>query len=100
MNETGIEYDKLKCYIDTQAPDVNRQAKAPWISMDTWKLIDSRTAKSKDHSFAPGKRQQLSRCMKRALNRDRKQGTQQAGKDIKHKLQAGHLMKSRPTNCN
>jgi hypothetical protein len=59
--------------------------------MDTWKLIDSRTAKSKAHSFAPGEWQRLSRRIKRALNRDRKQQTQQAGEDIKHKLQAGHL---------
>jgi hypothetical protein len=91
LNEIGIEYNKLKYYIDIQAPDINRQAKALWISMDTWKLIDSRTAKSKAHSFAPGERQQLSRRIKRALNRDRKQRTKQAGEDIEHKLQEGHL---------
>jgi hypothetical protein len=50
-----------------QAPEVERQAKSPWISNETWKLIDARASKSKSRSFQPGEQKRLSRCIKRAL---------------------------------
>jgi hypothetical protein len=86
-----MEYDKLKCYIEIQAPNVNRQAKAPWISSATWKLIDARMSKNKNRSFLPGERQRLTRRIKRAINRDRKQRTVNAGEAIEQNLQAGRL---------
>jgi hypothetical protein len=72
QTDTEMEYDKLKRYIEIQAPDVKRQAKAPWIQADTWKLIDTRTSKNKNRSFMPGERQRLTRRIKRAVERDRK----------------------------
>jgi hypothetical protein len=51
------EYNKLKSCIEIQAPEVNRQAKAPWISTETWKLIDAWASKSKSHSYQPGKQE-------------------------------------------
>jgi exonuclease III len=60
QSETETEYDKLKRLITIQAPNTDRQAKAPWISETTWKLIDTRTSKNKIRSFLPGERQRLS----------------------------------------
>jgi hypothetical protein len=54
-NTIEDEYDKLKSCIEIQVPKVNRQAKAPWISTETWKLIDARASKSKSRSYQPGK---------------------------------------------
>jgi hypothetical protein len=86
-----MEYDKLKRYIAIQAPDVDRQTKTPWISADTWKLIDIRTSKNKHRSFLTNERQRLTRRIKRAINRDRKQRTNKAGEEIEQHLQAGRL---------
>jgi hypothetical protein len=47
----NTEYDKLKQCIQAQAPEIERQAKAPWITTETWKLIDARASKSKSLSF-------------------------------------------------
>jgi hypothetical protein len=66
-NDINNEYDKLKQSIQMQAPEVERQAKSPWISNETWKLIDARASKSKSRSFQPGEQKRLSRCIKRAL---------------------------------
>jgi hypothetical protein len=88
---TETEYDTLKTHIELQAPHVDRQAKAPWISAGTWKLIDTRTSKSKNRSFLPGERRRLSRRIKRAINRDRKQRTTEAGEEIEQNLQSGRL---------
>jgi hypothetical protein len=85
------EYDKLKRCIKLQAPHVERQAKASWITNDTWKLIDAQTSKNKNRSFQPGERQRLSRRIKRALQRDCKQRTIKSGDEIEHNLQAGRL---------
>jgi hypothetical protein len=85
------EYPKLKQYIELQAAAVERQAQTPWISSDTWKLIDSRASKSKNRSFHPGKRPCLSRHIKRAIQHDRKQRITKAGDEIEQNLQAGCL---------
>jgi hypothetical protein len=90
-NAIDLEYDKLKQHIQIQAPEVDRQAKQPWISKNTWKLIDKRTSKSKTNSFQPGERQRLARRIKRALNRDRKQRTENAGNAIEQHLKSGRL---------
>jgi hypothetical protein len=87
-----LEYNKLKQYIDTQTiGKIARQAREPWISSNTWKLIDSRASKTKNRSFLPGEQQRLSRRIQRALRRDRKRRTEKAGDDIEQHLQAGRL---------
>jgi exonuclease III len=90
-NATEREYDKIKQCIDIQAPEVERQARAPWISSKTWQMIDSRASKAKSDSFHPGERQRLSRRIKRALQKDRKQRTAIAGNEIEQNLQSGKL---------
>jgi hypothetical protein len=93
-NNIDAEYEKLKRHFQIQTSTVERQAKAPWISDDTWKLIDARASKAKNRSFKPGEQQRLSRRIKRALARDRKQRTITAGKTIEHHLQQGRLQQA------
>jgi hypothetical protein len=90
----NTDYDKLKQHIQIQVPEVDRQAKAPWISAETWKMIDTRTSKSKNRSFRPGEQQRLSRCIKRALHRDRKKRTTDAGDEIELNLKEGRIKKA------
>jgi hypothetical protein len=85
-NTIESEYTNLKQCIEKEASEVERKAKAPRISDSTWKLINSRASKSKCNSFQLGKRQRLSRRIKRALNRDRKQWTIDAGEEIEQHL--------------
>jgi hypothetical protein len=93
-NDINNEYDKLKQSIKIQDPEVERRAKAPWISKETWKLIDARASKSKSQSFKTGEQKRLSRCIERSLNRDRKQRTTDAGNEIKRNLKDGQLKKA------
>jgi flagellar biosynthesis/type III secretory pathway M-ring protein FliF/YscJ len=90
-NTTKYEYDKIKQYIEIQAPKVERQTRAPWISSKTWQMIDSRASKAKRGSFHPGERQRLSRQIKRAPQRDQKERTAIAGNEIEQNLQSGKL---------
>jgi hypothetical protein len=88
---TENEYSKLKQYIESHTSEVERKTRAPWISSDTWRLIDSRASKTKSRSFLPGERQRLSRRIKQALHRDKKQRTIKAGEEIEQNLQSGRL---------
>jgi hypothetical protein len=90
-NTIESKYTNLKQCIEKEASEVECKAKAPWISESTWKLIDSRASKSKCNSFRMGERQRLSRRIKRALNRDRKQRTTDAGEEIEQHLREGRL---------
>jgi hypothetical protein len=90
-NQAEEEYNKLKGHIEMIEPEVTRQTKAPWISEDTWKLIDARTAKAKARSFQPGENHRLSRRIKRALYRDKKARTKTAGESIEQHLRDGRL---------
>jgi hypothetical protein len=51
---TENEYSKLKQYIESHTSEVEQKTRAPWISSDTWRLIDSRASKTKSRSFLPG----------------------------------------------
>jgi hypothetical protein len=88
---TENKYSKLKQYIESHTSEVEWKTRAPWISSDTWKLIDSRASKTKSQSFLPGEQQQLSRRIKQALHRDRKQRTIKAAAEIEQNLQSGWL---------
>jgi hypothetical protein len=90
-NNAELEYSKFKQQIQTQAPEIEKHAKQPWISESTWKLIDARASKSRSNSFRPGEQQHLARRIKRALNRDRKRRIEKAGDAIEHNLQSGRL---------
>jgi hypothetical protein len=72
-------------------PKITRQTKAPWISENTWKLIDAQTAKTKSRSFQPGESHRLSRRIRRALHRDKKARTKAAGESIEQHLKDGRL---------
>jgi hypothetical protein len=90
-NTIENEYNNFKQLVEIEAPDAERAAKAPWISDQTWKLIEARASKSKCRSFQPGERQRLSRRIKRSLTRDRKQRTMNAAEEIEQHLQTGRL---------
>jgi hypothetical protein len=93
-NDINNEYDKLNQSIKIQASEVERRAKAPWISKETWKLIDARESKSKSRSFQTGEQKRLSRRIKRSLNRDQKQRTRDPGNEIERNLKDGRLKKA------
>jgi hypothetical protein len=91
QNALKHEYEKIKQYIEIQAPEVKRQTRAPWISSKTSNMIDSRASKSKSKSFLPRERQCLCRRIKWALQKDRKQRTAEAGHELNKIYKPGGL---------
>lgn len=91
MSDADKLHQELKDSIDMNDTYVTRRKREPWISETTWKLIDKRASQRNNQKITSAEKRQLRQRIRRALNRDRKQRTKQAGETIESNLQAGNL---------
>jgi hypothetical protein len=92
LSEADQLHQQIKDSVDTNDTNVIRKTREPWISEATWKLIDKRVSqRDNDQSITPVEKRRLRQRIRRALKKDRKMRTIQAGETIESNLQNGNL---------
>ena len=54
----------------------------PWISEETWRLIDKRVSAHQDSRYRQVFKQQLGKAVKKSLAADRKRRAEEAGEEV------------------
>lgn len=71
-----------------------RRARRPWISGDTWRLVDERTTLLKSPTYDWAKARRLGRAIRQAFKLDKKRRTEMAGLDIETALNENRVQEA------
>jgi len=88
LTECDILVNQLTGLLDPKHPTARK--KSPWISEDTWKLVDQR-AELKRQQAAPEELRAMKDRIRRSLRQDRKERVKKAGEAIENALEGDDL---------
>jgi hypothetical protein len=86
MSIADVMFSEFRSLIDTRDDQPAWKSREPWISENTWRLIDQRASRGGNQTMTQAEKRSLNQRIRRSLRKDRKKRTIVAGERIESHL--------------